>query len=117
MRGGPLSTDWTELTKTVNASLRTLRQGSPEVMKAFAGLAQAALHENVLDKKSKELIALAIGWSSRIICISRLAGCNSAGSCPAIVKLFPKTAQTPVAVNVTGSPELEDADREIAGSP
>ncbi len=60
-----MSTDWTELTKTVNASLRTLRQGSPEVMKAFAGLAQAALHENALDKKSKELIALAIGVATR----------------------------------------------------
>ena len=46
-------------------SLRTLRQGSPEVMKAFAGLAQAALHENALDKKSKELIALAIGVATR----------------------------------------------------
>jgi alkylhydroperoxidase/carboxymuconolactone decarboxylase family protein YurZ len=42
-----------------------LRQGSPEVMKAFAGLAQAALHENALDKKSKELIALAIGVATR----------------------------------------------------
>jgi len=60
-----MSTDWTELTKTVNASLRTLRQGSPEVTKAFAGLAQAALHENALDKKSKELIALAIGVATR----------------------------------------------------
>jgi AhpD family alkylhydroperoxidase len=60
-----MSTDWLELTKTVNASLRTLRQGSPEVMKAFAGLAQAALHENALDKKSKELIALAIGVATR----------------------------------------------------
>jgi len=60
-----MSTNWTELTKTANASLRTLRQGSPEVMKAFAGLAQAALHENALDKKSKELIALAIGVATR----------------------------------------------------
>ena len=33
--------------------------------KAFAGLAQAALHENALDKKSKELIALAIGVATR----------------------------------------------------
>ena len=59
-----MSADWMELTKTVNASLRTLRQGSPEVMKAFA-VAQAALHENALDKKSKELIALAIGVATR----------------------------------------------------
>lgn len=56
-----MSTDWKETTKSVGASLRDLRQGSPEVMKAFAALAQAALQANALDKKSKELIALAIG--------------------------------------------------------
>jgi AhpD family alkylhydroperoxidase len=34
-------------------------------MKAFAALAQAALQANALDKKSKELIALAIGVATR----------------------------------------------------
>ncbi len=57
--------DWKEKTKSVSASLRDLRQGNPEVMKAFAGLAQAALQENALDKKTKELIALAIGVATR----------------------------------------------------
>ena len=60
-----MSTDWKETTKSVGASLRDLRQGSPEVMKAFAALAQAALQANALDKKSKELIALAIGVATR----------------------------------------------------
>ena len=60
-----MSTEWTEMIKNVSASLRDLRQGSPDVMKAFAGLAQAALQANALDKKSKELIALAIGVATR----------------------------------------------------
>ena len=60
-----MATDWMELTKSVGASLRDLRQGNPDVMKAFAGLAQAALDENALDKKSKELIALAISVATR----------------------------------------------------
>ena len=60
-----MSSDWKETTKSVGASLRDLQQGSPEVMKAFAALAQAALQANALDKKSKELIALAIGVATR----------------------------------------------------
>lgn len=39
--------------------------GSPEVMKAFSGLAQTALAPNALDTKTKELIALAIGVATR----------------------------------------------------
>lgn len=60
-----MPTDWMEMIKSVSASLRDLRQGSSDVMKAFAGLAQAALHENAFDKKSKELIALAISVATR----------------------------------------------------
>src|SRR5208283_6054086 len=36
-------TNWPECTKERNAQLRNLRTGAPEVMKAFSGLAQAAL--------------------------------------------------------------------------
>jgi AhpD family alkylhydroperoxidase len=47
------------------APLRTLRGGAPDVMKAFSGMAQAALKPRALDAKSKELIALAIGVAIR----------------------------------------------------
>ena len=53
-------TNWPEHTKELTAQLRTLRSSAPEVMKAFSGLAQAALAPKALDCKSKELIALAI---------------------------------------------------------
>jgi AhpD family alkylhydroperoxidase len=42
-----------------------MRQGAPEVMKAFAGIAQAALQPKALDTKTKELIALAISVAVR----------------------------------------------------
>ena len=60
-----MPTDWMEMIKSVSASLRDLRQGSSDVIKAFARVAQAALHENAFDKKSKELIALAISVATR----------------------------------------------------
>lgn len=57
--------DWTSMTKDVAATMRDMRGGAPEVMKAFAGLAQAALMTKALDLKTKELIALAIGVATR----------------------------------------------------
>jgi AhpD family alkylhydroperoxidase len=57
--------DWLETTKSLSASLRDLRGGSPEVMKGFANVAQAALKADALDTKTKELIALAIGVATR----------------------------------------------------
>ena len=48
---------WPENTKELTAQLRNLRGGAPEVMKAFGGIAQAALASKALDGKTKELIA------------------------------------------------------------
>jgi AhpD family alkylhydroperoxidase len=56
---------WPEYTKDLSAHLRNLRSGAPEVMKAFSGLAQAALAPKALDGKSKELIALGIAVAIR----------------------------------------------------
>ena len=58
-------TNWPEQTKELSAQLRTLRSGTPEVMKAFAGLAQAALAPKAVDWKTKELIALGIAVAMR----------------------------------------------------
>ena len=58
-------TNWPEQTKDLSAHLRILRSGAPEVMKAFSGLAQAALAPKALDCKTKELIALGIAVELR----------------------------------------------------
>ncbi|MGA7805901.1 carboxymuconolactone decarboxylase family protein [Bradyrhizobium sp.] len=54
-----------ELTKHLSANLKKLRKDIPETMQGFSALAQAATHEGALDKKSKELIALALGVAAR----------------------------------------------------
>jgi AhpD family alkylhydroperoxidase len=53
-------TNWSELTQELKALMRSLRGDTPDVMKAFSGLAQAALAPKALDCKTKELIALGI---------------------------------------------------------
>ncbi len=57
--------DWPQLTKDLTAQLRELRGGAPDVMKAFAGMAQAATAAKALDAKTKELIALGIAVAVR----------------------------------------------------
>lgn len=57
--------DWQNLITNMNGGMKTLRQGAPEVMKGFSALAQGALGGNALDKKTKELIALALGVATR----------------------------------------------------
>ena len=57
--------NWPEWTKGLSANLRNLRGGAPDVMKAFTGIAQAALAPKALDVKTKELIALAISVAVR----------------------------------------------------
>ena len=58
-------TNWSELTKELKGLMRTLRGDTPDVMKAFSGLAQAALAPKALDCKTKELIALGISVAIR----------------------------------------------------
>jgi AhpD family alkylhydroperoxidase len=53
--------NFTELTKRISGDLRKLRQDIPDTMKAFSALAQAATRDGALDRKTKELIALALG--------------------------------------------------------
>jgi AhpD family alkylhydroperoxidase len=58
-------TNWPQMTKELTEQLRNLRGGAPDVMKAFAGIAQAALAPKALDGKTKELIALGIAVAVR----------------------------------------------------
>lgn len=57
--------NYPEITAAISANLKTLRRDIPETMQAFTGLAQAATKSQALDKKTKELIALAIGVATR----------------------------------------------------
>jgi len=54
-----------ELTQEVSAGLATLRSTTPEVMKSFNELGRAATADGVLDRKTKELIALALSVAAR----------------------------------------------------
>jgi AhpD family alkylhydroperoxidase len=58
-------TNWSDYIKERSGQLRALRSGAPEVMKAFSGLAQAALAPKALDGKTKELVALGIAVAIR----------------------------------------------------
>jgi len=48
------------ITKNINSQLAKMRKEMPEFMAGFAALSQAAHKEGVLDKKTKELIAMAL---------------------------------------------------------
>jgi AhpD family alkylhydroperoxidase len=50
-----------ELTQSVSRNLATLRADIPDTMKGFNDLARAATSDGALNKKTKELIALALG--------------------------------------------------------
>lgn len=56
--------DFPAITKRISNNLRTFREDMPDALKAFASLSQAATRSGALDKKTKELIALALGVAS-----------------------------------------------------
>ena len=58
-------TSYGQLTQQVSTQLASLRTNTPEMMKGFGELGRAATAKGVLDKKTKELIALAIGVTQR----------------------------------------------------
>jgi len=60
-----MSKIYKEITKDISSSLAKLRAEAPDVMRGFSELAMAATKDGVLDKKTKELIALALGVAAR----------------------------------------------------
>ncbi|MCH7388259.1 carboxymuconolactone decarboxylase family protein [Acinetobacter modestus] len=54
-----------DLTHDISGSLKLLSQDSSDLMKSFNQLSQVAMRDGVIDPKTKELIALAIGVSAR----------------------------------------------------
>ena len=59
------SSTYRDLTRGVSARLGSLRSGAPEVMKSFSELGRFAMSDGALDKKTKELMALALGVAAR----------------------------------------------------
>jgi AhpD family alkylhydroperoxidase len=57
--------DYPKRTRDISANLKVLRRDIPETMQGFSSLAQAATKPGALDRKTKELIALAIGVATR----------------------------------------------------
>ena len=56
-----MSKNYREITRRVSGNLAKLRTDAPDLMKGFGAMAQAATRDGALDKKTKELIALALG--------------------------------------------------------
>lgn len=54
-----------ELTASISASLAQLRADIPETTRGFSALAMAATKPGTLDKKTKELIAMALSVGAR----------------------------------------------------
>ncbi|PJD95923.1 MAG: alkylhydroperoxidase [Parachlamydia sp.] len=59
-----MTKDYKEITKDISLSLAKMRKEIPGVMDGFNALAQAATKDGALNKKTKELIALALGIAS-----------------------------------------------------
>jgi AhpD family alkylhydroperoxidase len=57
--------NYIEITRDISANLKTLRKDIPDTMAGFSAMAQAASRDGALDKKTKELIALALGVAAR----------------------------------------------------
>ncbi|WBX85814.1 carboxymuconolactone decarboxylase family protein [Sphingosinicella microcystinivorans] len=57
--------DWPQIATELSGSIKEVRLGTPEVMKAFSAMAKAATDAGALDAKTKELIALAISVAIR----------------------------------------------------
>ena len=55
-----MSDKYTQLTTGISTQIAKLRKEMPDTMAGFSALAQAANKEGTLDKKTKELIAIAL---------------------------------------------------------
>ena len=60
-----MTKSYREITKRLNGHLTTLRKDIPDTLQGFSTLAIAATKDGALTKKTKELIALAIGIATR----------------------------------------------------
>ncbi|MDC7675238.1 carboxymuconolactone decarboxylase family protein [Asticcacaulis machinosus] len=106
-----MTKSYPDITRRISANMKTLRRDIPETMAGFSALAQAATKDGALDKKTKELIALAIGVSTRC------DGCIGFHS-EALVRLGASKAEVEealgMAIYMGGGPSLMYAADAIA---
>ncbi|OIO66246.1 MAG: alkylhydroperoxidase [Zetaproteobacteria bacterium CG_4_9_14_3_um_filter_49_83] len=60
-----MSDSYKKLTSELSSTIGDIRKEIPDVMKGFSAMAGAALEDGALSKKTKEMIALAIGVSGQ----------------------------------------------------
>ncbi len=60
-----MSKSYPEITARIAGQMKVLRRDIPDTMQGFQALAKAATKAGVLNSKTKELIALAIGIATR----------------------------------------------------
>ncbi|MGX5719780.1 carboxymuconolactone decarboxylase family protein [Shinella zoogloeoides] len=60
-----MTKDYKAITRDISAYMGELRKLAPEAMQGFSALAKGAGAEGALNRKTKELIALAIGVTQR----------------------------------------------------
>ena len=60
-----MTTDYRALSTEISATLAHLRADIPDTTRGFGALSQAAMRDGVLDRKTKELIAMALGVAAR----------------------------------------------------
>ncbi len=53
--------EYEQLTRHLSATIGALHKDKPDVMRGFSSVASAAMRDGALDRKTKELMALAIG--------------------------------------------------------
>ena len=59
------NTPYIDLTRSISAELAQLRTEMPDTLRGFSALAKAATQDGALDKKTKELIAIALSVAAR----------------------------------------------------
>lgn len=105
-----MSTPFKALAGEISATLGQLRADIPDTLRGFGQLSQAALRDGALDRKTKELIAMAIGIADR--CDACLAF-----HAEALVKLGCRRAEfmemLAVSVYMGGGPSLMYAARAL----
>jgi AhpD family alkylhydroperoxidase len=60
-----MTKDYTQITKDISAYIGEIRKLQPDTMTGFSAMAKGATKAGVLDEKTKEFLALAIGVSTR----------------------------------------------------
>ncbi len=60
-----MTKNYTDITKDISSNIKTLKQGIPDVLQGFYAMSGAATKDGALSKKTKELIALALGVAAR----------------------------------------------------